>query len=393
LNGSLLAALEAKIAEIQSTLAEAAAAGYKWNEAQTESVVIDPLLAVLGYGPLEAHKQGHDAVTKDVPDYTLLPNDPHKWFLEVKKLDLPLKDGEAHQAVSYAVAQGAEWAVLTNGRAWYFYNAHYPKPLAEKRVFQIGDLFTEPGAVPMLARLSRDSMMGKGLTQAWVASRVAEIVRRQLQTPNSAARKALRKAASDELQTPVADSLIGSVLDEVAFPKIGAAHPDATSAPLDNPPVPPSILTPKDKPTPKPLPPAVHADGLHTLQDLASHPELVTGKKPSLLELFGEAPQPVKSWSVLVQKTLVAVAAHHGLPSLPFVGSQQGEKYFLNASPVRADGKPMITVVQIPVNGTVIYADMNRSAINTVQGLLLLLKAVGAPPEAVKLKVGQPDTE
>lgn len=392
MDGSLLAALEAKISEIQSTLTQAEATGWKWNEAQTESVIIDPLLSVLGYGPLEAHKQGHDAVTKDVPDYTLLPNSPHRWFLEVKKLGLPLKDGEAHQAVSYAVAQGAEWAVLTNGRAWYFYNAHYPKPLAEKRVFQIGDLFSEPGAAPMLARLSRDSMMSKGLTQAWVASRVAEIVRRQLQTPNSAARKALRKAASDELRTPVGDNLIAVAIDDVAFLNVNAAPPQAALP--DSPPASPDIAAPKDKPAQKPLPPAASpTDGLLTLEHLAAHPELVTGKKPSLLGLFGEAPQPIKSWSVLVQKTLVAVAAHHSLPSLPFVGSQQGEKYFLNASPVRADGKPMITVVQIPVNGTVIYADMNRSAINTVQGLLLLLKAVGAPPDAVRLKVGQPDTE
>ena len=390
MNGSLLAALESKITEIQSTLAEAAAGGYKWNEAQTESVVIDPLLAVLGYGPLEAHKQGHDAITKDIPDYTLLPNSPHKWFLEVKRLDLTLKDAEAHQAVSYAVAQGSEWAVLTNGRAWYFYNAHYPKPLTEKRVFQIGDLFTEPGAALLLSRLSRDSMMSKGLTQAWAASRVADIVRRQLQTPNSAARKALRKAASDELQTPVTDSLIGSALEDVAFTKMGAAYPQA---PTDSLLPSPSIPTPKDKPAPKPPPPAVQADRFYTLQDLAAHPELVTGKKPSLLEMFGEAPQPVKSWSELVQKTITAVVARYGLPSLPFVGSQQGEKYFLNTSPVRADGKPMITVVQIPVNEAIIYADMNRSAINTVQGLLLLLKAAGAPLDAARLKVGLTDTE
>lgn len=396
MDGSLLAALEAKVSEIRSTLAEAAGAGYKWNEAQTESVVIDPLLAVLGYGPLEAHKQGHDAVTKDVPDYTLLPNGPHKWFLEVKKLDLPLKDGEAHQAVSYAVAQGAEWAVLTNGRAWYFYNAHYPKPLAEKRVFQIGDLFSEPGAVPMLARLSRDSMMGKGLTQAWVASRVADIVRRQLQTPNSAARKALRKAASDELQRPVMDALIGSVIDGAIFLKAEAVQPEVSVsvAVPSNAPAPQAVPVQKPKPAlpPQPLAPS-QEDGFDTLEHLAAHPDLVTGRKPIVLKLFDEAPQPVKSWSVLVQKTVVAVAERYSLPPLPFIGSKNGTRYFLNTNASHANGKHMTMPVSLHLADSQVYVEMNQDAVDKVNALLLLLKTVGAPPDAVRLKVGQPDTE
>lgn len=391
MNGSLLAALESKIVEIQSTLAEAAAGGYKWNEAQTESVVIDPLLSVLGYGPLEAHKQGHDAITKDIPDYTLLPSGPHRWFLEVKRLDLSLKDGEAHQAVSYAVAQGAEWAVLTNGRAWYFYNAHYPKPLTEKRVFQIGDLFSEPGAALLLSRLSRDSMMSKGLTQAWAASRVADIVRLQLQTPNSAARKALRKAAADELQTPITDGLIGTAIDDVAFLNTSASQP-ADAKPKSQV-APPTVPAVQAKPIPKPSPPPAQADGFYTLQDLVAHQDLVTGKKPSLLEVFGEAPQLVRSWSELVQKTITAVAARHGLPPLPFTGSQQGARYFLNTSLVQASGKNMVMPVVLPLESGDLYIEMNRSAVDTVRGLLFLLKNVGAPLDAVRLKVGPPDTE
>ena len=85
MDSSLITALKAKISELQATLAQAAAEGQKLNEAQTEYVVINPLLSALGYGPLEVHNQGYDAVTQSIPDYILLPNSPHKWFFGSQK--------------------------------------------------------------------------------------------------------------------------------------------------------------------------------------------------------------------------------------------------------------------------------------------------------------------
>ncbi len=135
-HSNLLNALNEKVASIQATLAEAKTAGWDLNEAQTELIIIDPILTTLGYAPLEIYKRGHDATTNKFPDYTLLPQHPRKWFLEVKRLDLPLLDGEAAQAVNYANNQGAEWAVLTNGRKWYVYQAHLPNRWRKSAFFR-----------------------------------------------------------------------------------------------------------------------------------------------------------------------------------------------------------------------------------------------------------------
>ena len=263
--------------------------------------------------------------------------------------------------------------MLTNGRTWYFYNAHYPKPLAEKRVFQIQDLFSGPQAVEMLARLSRESMVNGGLTQAWAATRTAEIVRRQLQTPNSPVRKTLKKVIAEELHAHISDSLLGEIIErEIFLTAASIAVPEpALSVAVSGEPSAPVVPEPDD---------------LFTLDYLEKHPELVTGKKPIVVKLLGGPAQPIKSWSVLAQKTLVAIGAKYGLPTLPFVGSLQGEKYFLNTSATHGGGKPMITHVSIVVNETTIYVDMNQSAISTVQKILLFLKATHTPLDAVKLK-------
>ena len=365
MDNPLLTALEARLSEIQATIVQAEATGFKWNEAQTEKVVIDPLLSVLGYGPLEVHSQGHDAVTKDIPDYTLLPHSPHQWFLEVKKLGLPLKDGEAHQAVSYAVAQGAQWAVLTNGRSWYFYNAHYPKPLAEKRVFHIDDVFSGVEAAETLLLLSRESMVGSGLTEAWLKRQVNEIVRRELLTAHSAARKAIRKIASAETQANVTDAAVGDALVRL-MAGVG-------TGPL------PASATAQD------------ADSLRPLSYWSQNVALITGRKPKMLRLGNRAAVPVKSWSALAQSVVKFVGEKYGLPPLPFTGSGAGQKYFINSTPMRADGKPMITAVSVGVSGQTIYLDMNRSSDNTISCLATLLKAANAPGDSVGLEVDAAD--
>ena len=209
--------IEEKLQEIKTTLERAKEGGHSINEALTEYYVVDPLLNVLGYAPWEVIKRGHDGVANNFPDYTLLPNTPHKWFLEAKKLDLHLQDGEAAQAVNYANNQGAEWAVLTNGRSWYIYNAHLPKPLTEKRVMQINDLFSDADAVGKLLLLSRQSMQNTGLTVAWTQERVTAVVKSQLVTPNSALRKHLRKMGSEETGTALDDAAIGKAIASCGF--------------------------------------------------------------------------------------------------------------------------------------------------------------------------------
>lgn len=353
--------LQEKINAIHSLLLKAQASGMKVNEAQTEMWIINPLLEALGYSLLEIHKQSHDTNTKQFPDYTILPHESCRWFLEVKGLEMPLGDKEAAQAVNYAANKGADWAVLTNGRKWLFYKAHLPKPLPEKLVFQVPDLFGEPHAADTLRLLSRASIMANGLTEAWLARQVGPIVEKELTNAQSLTRKALRKAVAAETQSAVTDTAIGHALARLM--SLSAESPSAA------------------------------VDDLPSLAYWAQNVQLVTGRKPVQLKLGDSPPLPVKSWSALAQNVVKFVGEKYGLPPLPFTGSAQGKRYFLHAVAEQAGGKPMITIASVSVSGKTLYLEMNRSANDTIPRLAALLQAVHAPLDSVRIAVGTQDTE
>ena len=345
--------LQEKINAIHTLLSNALASGMKVNEAQTEIWVINPLLEALGYSLLEIHKQSHDASTKQFPDYTILPHESCRWFLEVKGWEMPLGDKEAAQAVGYAANKGAEWAVLTNGRRWLFYKAHLPKPLPEKMVFQISDVFAEPDAADTLRLLSRASVTADGLTQAWLAGQIGPIVEKELANAHSATRKALRKAIAAETQSAVTDAAVGQALARM----MGLSTQPAA------------------------------ADDLPSLAYWAQNVKLVTGRKPVKLKLGEDAAMPVRSWSVLAQRVVKFVGEKYGLPPLPFTGSETGKRYFLNAVAEQAGGKPMTTIARVSVSGKALYLEMNRSANDTIPRLAALFQAVNAPLETIGIEV------
>ncbi len=345
--------LQEKIASLHSLLSDAQASGMKVNEAQTEQWVINPLLDALGYSPLEIHKQSHDAHTKQFPDYTILPHEACRWFLEVKGLDVPLGGTEAAQAVGYAVNKGAEWAVLTNGRRWLIYKAHLPKPLPEKLVFEVKDLFAEPSAADTLRLLSRASVMADGLSQAWLAGQIGPIIEKELANAQSATRKALRKAVAAETQSTVADSAVADALKRLM--SVG--------------------------------PPPIKEGDLPPLSYWAQNIDLVVKQKPAQIKLGDGPAMPVKSWSVLAQSVVKFVGETYGLPPLPFTGTKSGTKYFINDANVQMTGQPMTTMANVTVSGKIIYLEMNRSADDTILRLAALLQAVDAPLDAVKIKV------
>lgn len=366
-------ALRERIAAVAETLAGAKAAGTPINEAMTEFMMIDPLLQALGYQPWEIHKRGHDAVAGSFPDYTLLPGTPQKWFLEVKRLDMTLRDGEASQAVSYAHNQGAKWAALTNGRTWYIYNAHLPVSLSEKRVFQVDNLFEDPYAAQTLALLSRSSMMSGGLGRAWQGRQVALLVRQQMETPGSAVRKLLRKLAAEETKDAVSDALIGEALAGLMSRTAGNSPAPVTS---------PAVTLP-DAAAAGPF--AEDDTNALTLTQLAQDLSLPTGRKPVAVVFAEGKVAPAKSWKAVAEQVVAVLGARHGLPPLPYTGSEGGTKYFLHTQPVRADGQRMYSYGSAPVGGKDVYIDTNRSGPDMVRSLRLLLEAIGAAEDAVKV--------
>ena len=377
----LLQSLAEEVKSIKATLDEAKEAGQAINEAQTEFIVIDPLLRRLGYSPLEISKRSRDGVANNFPDYTILGNKPQKWFLEAKRLDLPLQDGEAAQAVNYANNQGAEWAVLTNGRKWCIYSAHLQKPLPEKRVLQIDDLFADERALDVLLLLSKPAILANELQEAWLMNQLTKIVTQQLAHPGSEVRRLLRDLGAEATKHNISEEMVNRALLFAMSSASGAADQDAVSPPSKN-------GGTKAIRKPAQTDPGGQDGTFHTLGKLAADITLSSFRRPTAIVLGGGPSESVKTWADAAQKIVEYVGSVKALPALPYKGGGHGKNCFLNTSPTHSGDKPMLGYRVASVGTEKVYVDTNRSTLNLCGCLLALLSDAGVAVDQVELCVG-----
>jgi predicted type IV restriction endonuclease len=106
------------------------------GEQNTKSVLIEPLLRVLGWDveDYEEVQREYKPKPADNPvDYALLILRAPRLFVEAKALGGNLDDRKwANQIMGYAAVTGVEWVVLTDGNEYRIYNAHAPVPIEEK---------------------------------------------------------------------------------------------------------------------------------------------------------------------------------------------------------------------------------------------------------------------
>lgn len=131
------------------------------NEANTCDWVIRPLLLALGYQNHEIHAQAGDVANK-FPDYTVLPNSPHTWFLEAKAWTVTLDSSHVDQALNYAHANGQRWVVLSNGREWRLYDDRIVGKSADRLVATALLQDTEK-IERFLTAITRSSIQGKAI--------------------------------------------------------------------------------------------------------------------------------------------------------------------------------------------------------------------------------------
>ncbi len=397
----LLQSLAEEVASIKATLDEAKEAGQILNEAQTEFIIIDPLLKRLGYSPLETLKRSHDGVANNFPDYTILGNKPQKWFLEAKRLDLQLQDGEAAQAVNYANNQGAEWAILTNGRKWYIYNAHLPKPLPEKRVLQIEDLFNDEQALQTLSLLSKSSILKNELREAWLFQQVTRLVDEQLKTPSSEARKLFQHLCNENIGSSVSDTMIGSVIGKLHNISVKASTPGA---------VPLVPLNTKQEPNNKPVENAVANTSAqsqptdagsvalpslmqkgeikqYTIAQLYKNASLSVNRRPVSVGFGNEMEHPVKRWAEVAVRLVEWLHAEHGFGQIPFPATENGERYLINHLPIHPNGEQMRSPKPINLTNKQAYVDTHSDTAEKIRNFVILLQTMGVDPGTVTVRL------
>jgi predicted transport protein len=118
------------------------------NEANTKVLLIEPLLAALGWdtGELDVVEREYRVYDNTSLDYALKIDGKPRLFVEAKGIGKNLDDKQfIAQTVNYANNEGVLWCVLTNGLVYRVYKTNEPVPMEQKLLFEV-DLSAEGGA-------------------------------------------------------------------------------------------------------------------------------------------------------------------------------------------------------------------------------------------------------
>ncbi len=149
-------ALSDTITKLVETSAKLKASGVG-NEANTKALLIEPLLASLGWDPVDL-----DMVEREVKvfegtylDYALKADGTARLYVEAKGLNENLDDKKfIAQTVNYANNDGVLWCVLTNGARVRVYKTNEPVSMDRKLLFEV-DLIEDAETAGDKAKLLR----------------------------------------------------------------------------------------------------------------------------------------------------------------------------------------------------------------------------------------------
>jgi predicted type IV restriction endonuclease/predicted transport protein len=157
--------LQKRIDELQALLKKHRHAGLK--ELPTRTIFVDPLLGALGWdvrSPDEVELE-YPTIDGKAVDYALKIDRKPVIFLEAKALDDTLDDVKAiTQVVGYAVNEGVNWCILTNGIRYKVFSSAERATAPNKLLFEISidseNLSERPieQMAAHLTRFSRNSM-------------------------------------------------------------------------------------------------------------------------------------------------------------------------------------------------------------------------------------------
>lgn len=106
------------------------------GEADTVTIVKDMLGDVFGYDKY-SEVTSEFAIRGTYCDLAIKVDTVLHTLIEVKAVGLDLKEAHVKQAVDYAVNQGVDWVLLTNGNCWRVYRVVFSKPVEQELVVDI----------------------------------------------------------------------------------------------------------------------------------------------------------------------------------------------------------------------------------------------------------------
>jgi hypothetical protein len=220
------------------------------NEANTKALMIEPMLAALGWRIADLDQVVREWRVYDNTslDYALMVGERPGLYLEAKAISKKLDDKQfIAQAVNYANNDGVLWCVLTNGLTWRVYKTNEPVAMEQKLLFEVdlADVATGSAAdaAKSLQLLSRKSIMDGSLDlwgeRVFTDTRVRQALAELASDPPSAFLGAIVQAmgkpevGEDRLRESIArvfDSQIGAASEKSVTPAPAASkRPTAAS--------------------------------------------------------------------------------------------------------------------------------------------------------------------
>ncbi len=195
------------------SVASSLKAGNAANEANTRALVIEPVLAALGWnlGNFSEVNREYKVYDGTFLDYALQIDGKPKLFVEAKALGKSLADKQfIAQTVNYANNQGVVWCVLTNGLVYQVYKSNEPVPMERKLLFEV-DLADAAGGNDLNQVISALAALGRTAVDSGQLESWGETVFTDLRV--RAALSKLGTAPTPTLMKCVASAIDGSSID------------------------------------------------------------------------------------------------------------------------------------------------------------------------------------
>lgn len=142
------------------------------NEGDTRLVVTDFLCEGLGYDKFSDLTTEYE-VKGDFADYGVRIDGDLVAFIEVKRVATKLNERHLRQVQMYAVNEGVEWLILTNGQHWQVWHLEGGLPVILDLAFEVQLLGDDTPAqkANQLFYISRAALKRRAIDDLWKARR------------------------------------------------------------------------------------------------------------------------------------------------------------------------------------------------------------------------------
>lgn len=138
------------------------------NEGDTRMVVTDLLCEGLGYDKFKDLTTEY-MVKQEFADYGVRIDKQLVAFVEVKRFSQKLNERHLRQVQMYAINEGVEWMILTNGTVWQVYHLTGGLPVVVNMVFEV-DLLGQASIeekVEQMFLLHKEALKRRRIDESW----------------------------------------------------------------------------------------------------------------------------------------------------------------------------------------------------------------------------------